>query len=718
VSEVENDAELTIERIFDTPPLEGAVARQTRYAPDASRIAYLKPAADDYERLDLWIFDRETARARTLVTASDLSTETVELSDQEKARRERTRTSAKGIVEYQWLPDGKRIVFPLDGVAHSVDVATGELRALTPTDRFVTHLKPSPNGRWLAFLSDSDLHVVELGTGEIRQITIDGSDAVSNGLADFIAQEEMHRYEGYWWSPDEEHIAFTRVDEGPIAPSQRYEINAGEITIHPQRYPYAGESNARVDLRVVEISSGRVADIPWQLTDEDYLARAWWLTGNELAILRQRRDQKTMELMSADLEGHTRKLLSEASATWLNLNDDFAYLASEDAFVWGSERSGQKQLYLHRTNGGRAKTLTPEDVQVSKLVDVDETRRVAFFQGWRGDPAQQHLFRVSLDTNDLVQLTSEVGCHDISVSPDRNSWLDEHSSVVRPPCVVLRRADGGQDVAIDANEMNEAHPYAPFMDSHCVPEFGQLEAEDGQTLHYRITRPPKASSEPQPAIVMVYGGPGVQRVRNQWPPPTHQFFARAGYVIMELDNRGSANRGHDFEAPIHRRLGEVEVRDQVAGARHLAALPDVDGDRIGVFGHSYGGYMAIMCLAKASSLFRCGVAVAPVTDWKLYDTHYTERYLERPQDNPDGYRASSVFPYLENLRGGLLLMHGMADDNVLFTHTTQLIRALQEQGTLFELMTYPGAKHGLGGRGVSVHRYRVIADFFERHLKR
>lgn len=711
-----NPGELTLERIFEDPPLAGRIAQQLRYAPDGRRIAYLRPADDDHERLDLWIYDLETRKASRAIDASTLSAQAVELSDTEKARRERRRTSASGVVEYEWLPDGSGIVFPLDGRAHLLRLDSGDLRTLTPADRFVTNLKMSPKGTWLTFLHERNLHVLEIATGRTLALTQDDEATVSNGLADFIAQEEMHRFDGYWWAPDERHIAYTRVDEASIPVTHRYEITAGEITVHPQRYPYAGGPNVRVELVVMALDTGKSFNVPWRREDEDYLARVWWPLATELMFLRQRRDQKDMELVATELDGNVRELIEEHSETWLNLHDDFAFVESLDAFVWSSERSGMRRLYLHRRDGTFDKPLTQFDGNVAKLLTVDEHNRTVFFQGWHRAAQEQHLFCVPLDgAADPKQLTHAAGWHEITIAPDCASFVDQHSSPDQPPGIVLRDIDGSETFAIDANEVGAQHPYHAFLARHAMPQFGRLEAEDGQALIYRITRPHAAGAHP--AIVVVYGGPGAQCARNSWAPLFHQFLVRRGYVVMELDNRGSSNRGPGFEAPIHGRLGDVEVRDQVRGVEHLAAQPYVDESRVGVFGHSYGGYMAIMCLARANAHFRCAAAVAPVSDWRLYDTHYTERYLGLPDENEDGYRASSLFPYLNAISGPLLLIHGMADDNVLFTHSTRLMQALQEQGTLFELMTYPGAKHSLAGRHVAAHRYHLIHDFFERHLK-
>ncbi|MCZ0943530.1 MAG: alpha/beta fold hydrolase, partial [Gammaproteobacteria bacterium] len=295
------------------------------------------------------------------------------------------------------------------------------------------------------------------------------------------------------------------------------------------------------------------------------------------------------------------------------------------------------------------------------------------------------------------------------------AWLFERASSLQSPSRIQFGRGDGKWHQLSETKIDSHHPYHPFVDEHVTPELGTLTAEDGQTLHYSLTRP-QSSTEPVPLIVFVYGGPGVQRVRNEWPPLPLQLFVQRGFGVLELDNRGSANRGRRFEAPIHRRLGQAEVCDQALGVEFAANLPWVDAGRIGVFGHSYGGYMALMCLAQVPQRFRAGVAVAPVTDWRLYDTHYTERYLGHPKDNAEGYEASSVLTHIDGIQGKLLLMHGMSDDNVVFTHSMRLMTALQEANIPFELMTYPGAKHSMQQKAVAIHRFNLILDFFERHL--
>ena len=283
------------------------------------------------------------------------------------------------------------------------------------------------------------------------------------------------------------------------------------------------------------------------------------------------------------------------------------------------------------------------------------------------------------------------------------------------PQLALVELEAGAASSIAGGAIDERAPYHRFGSQHCPSQLGELEAADGQKLHYRLTRPQHVQ-QPVPLIVHVYGGPGVQRVKHEWPPLSNQLFTQAGFGILELDNRGSSNRGPEFSAPIYRGLGEVEVEDQLVAAQFAQSLDWVDADRIGVYGHSYGGYMTLMCLAKAPATFKAGASIAPVADWHLYDTHYTERYLDTPKANPDGYRESGVIAHLDGLVGQLLLIHGMADDNVLFSNSTLLMHELQSRGKPFELMTYPGAKHALQEPQVAAHRFRLILDFFRRSL--
>jgi dipeptidyl-peptidase-4 len=712
---------LTLERLFASPGLSGPLPSQARYSPDGRRIAWLRPAEDDAERLDLWLRELDQAQNRCLVDARDLDSGRI-LSEEEKARRERLRIFAGGIVEFHWMADGRRLVFPIGGVLYRLDVLdpTAVPRALTDLELFVTDVQCAPAGDLVAFVHDRDLWIIE-GDGPARRLTQEGGGTRSMGLADFIAAEEMHRYAGYFFSPDGRRIAVLHTDEAPIPLSHRYEISGDGFSVHAQHYPYTGGPNAAVRLAVLDLDTDTLSWLDWGEGQYEYLARVAWRTdGRGLLLQRQPRDQRTLELVELSLDGSTRVLWREESPTWVNLGDDLRPLKNGHSVLWGTERDGPRRLHRIDLTTGASHPLSPSSGSILELVAVDESRGRVFVEANFDHPTQRHLYELPLDGGAPRRLTRDPGCHRTQLAPDFRSFLDRREGLDQPPCLDLRPLDGGEAIALVANDPGDpGHPYHPFLPGRAHAELGELTAADGQRLCFRLTRPPGAdATHPCPMILAVYGGPGVQRVQDAWTPLIHQYFVQRGWGVFELDNRGSSGRGRDFEAPIHRRLGQVEVEDQLIGMDYLRQLPWVDDARIAVFGHSYGGYMALMCLAQHPDRFRAAVSVAPVTDWMLYDTHYTERYLDHPDGNRAGYEASSVFAHLDGLAaapdGALLLMHGMADDNVLFTHTTRLMDALQMRGIRFELMTYPGAKHGLAGPQVSLHRFRVI----ETHLTR
>ncbi len=701
-------ARLTVERLFSNPPLTGTLPTEIRFAPGGDFVAYLKPAEEDRERLDLWRLDLAEGTHRLWIDASVLTDPDAILSDAEKAERERKRLFATGITTYAFSPDGNCLLIPAGGNGYLYDIGTADLRRFTPEDSRQTDFTFSPSGRYVSYVRNGNLYYYDREADREMAVTNDGGGLIRNGIADFIAQEEMHRFEGHWWSPDESAIAFTRTDESTVAVSQRYEIDADAIRVIEQRYPYAGETNADVSLLVHELAGDARHTVDYRHAPDDYLARVAW-AGKRLAVQVQSRNQQTLYL-DFHTPGVTGRdtVIEERSDTWINLHDNFRSLDG-DRFLWTSEREGNAQLYLY--SNGEPTRLTSGSGRVEKVLHADADRVV--FSGWAEDPTEQHAYTLSLAGGDPVRLTADAGWHDLSVDTATGRCIDRHTSLTSAGAVRIIDPTTGSTPLWP--EDGQADPYAEYLPAHVTPELGTLKAEDGQTLHYRLTRP-ASGGEAHPLIVYVYGGPGVHRVRNEWAPLLLQLFAGRGFGVLELDNRGSSSRGPAFEAPIYRHMGEAEVRDQIVGARFAQSLDWVDPERIGVFGHSYGGFMTLMCLSKAPDVFRAGVSVAPVSAWELYDTHYTERYLGTPQDNPEGYERSAVFPYLDGLRGRLLIMHGMADDNVLFTHTTRLIKALQSRCFPFEMMAYPGSKHALQERSVSIHRFNMILDFFERSL--
>ncbi len=727
---------LTVERLFAAPDLSGDSLRQPQLSPDGRLVAYLKGAADDRDRLDLWAYDIRRGEHRVLVDARALAPEKEVLSEEETARRERQRTSAlSGILEYAFSPDSRRILVPLAGDIYLYDLNAPPERAvqaLTRTASYETDAQFSPRGRYVSFIRDRNLIVVEVATGRETAITTEGGGTLSFGMAEFIAQEEMARDTGYWWSPDEARLAYARVEESVIPETERFEIQARSVQVVRQRYPFAGERNAEVSLFVTQLADpSRAVPVDLGSSSDIYLARVnFFPDSRHLAVQRQSRDQKTLDLLKVDADtGRGGILITERSNTWVPLHYELNFLEGRGQFIWASSRSGFQHLYLYADDGRMLRQLTHGermtvgDRGLPSIRGVDVRRGWVYFISPGDNPRERQFYRLHLDRDtEPRQLTSGAGWHAVTMSRDASVFLDTFSNTDTPPQLRLHRNDGRLLANLVPNTLQPGHPYFPYAADHAPTEFGTLDAADGQRLHYALIKPRNMQpGRRYPVIVNVYGGPGLQNVTNTWgggwQQPFHQVLAREGYIIFILDNRGSGQRGERFEGASYLRLGTVEVEDQLAGVRFLRTLPFVDGERIGVMGWSYGGYMALLTLLKGPDSFAAGVAGAAVTDWRLYDTHYTERFMSTPALNPQGYDNASVLTWAAQLQRPLLLIQGLADDNVLFTHSTALMKAFQEANRPFDLMVYPGGAHGLiRGRTDGPHVMNQIRLFFQRTL--
>jgi dipeptidyl-peptidase-4 len=718
--------DLTIEALHAEASLSGPSVRKPAFSPDGRLVTVLRGRAEDARMLDLWAYDVVTGDASVLVRAEALQAGAVALSEEEKNRRERQRIYDAGIIAYQWDERGERLLLPAGGDVYLYDLEDGSTQRLTQTpDAFETDARLSPDGRYVSFVRDDELFVHDIATGEARQVTRGAGGTIRNAVAEFVAQEELSRSTGYWWSDDGAFIAFTQIDEAPVAVVERLDFTeAGARTIR-QRYPFAGTDNVRIRLGITTPRGG----VPvWADLGDDtdmYLVDVVWHAGRP-HVLRLARDHQTLDLLAVDIEtGAAERVLRETSDTWLNVvagmrgERNGLYPLEDGGFLWLSERSGWRHVYRYDATGRLRNAVTAGEWPVTEIACVDEAAGVLWFTGWRRDATEQHLFRVSLAGGDSVRVTRRAGWHTAQFDNGCDAWIHTFSAVDQPPQTSVHGAgDGERRFWLLENALDGEHPYAPYLDSHLPWIFGHLEAADGQRLDYRYLRPADAiAAQPAPAVQLVYGGPGAQRVRNRWGALDAQLLADRGYVVFMLDNRGATNRGKAFEDVIFHRMGQPEVIDQAAGTRWLAAQPWVDGDRIGVRGWSYGGYMTLMMLAQRPDLYAAGVAGAPVTDWRSYDTAYTERYMGDPREVSDAYDAASVLTYIDGIRDdALLLMHGMADDNVVFQNSLDVMAALQRLGTRFELMTYPGEKHGFRQRQNRVHRDRTALRFLDRRL--
>ena len=709
------------QRIFESPDISGPRARGVQLSPDGKSVTYIKTRADDLTITDLWVADVAGGEPRMLLDGKKLAPPEKQLSEAEKARRERAGVSTRGVIGYAWDSLGKMILAPVEGDPWIYDIASRQARQITRSPGDEIDAKISPKGAYVSYVRDDNLYITPAVGGSERALTEGGTELKSWGTAEFIAQEEMKRFTGYWWSPDDRAIAMAFVDQSGVDIVERPEVNATGANVVPQRFPRPGRPNARVDLYIqplggprVQVDLGPEADI--------YLARVnWSKDAKVLYVQRESRDQRRLDLLAVDpTTGKSRVILSETDPHWVDLNDDFRPLA-DGTFLWTSERSGFVHIYLYGADGKLIRQVTAGDWPVARIEGLDEAKSTVIFSASLDTPIESRVYAVSWARPGKPQaLTKAGGLWGVTVATKGGAFVGTYTDPKTPPQTALYRSDGTLVRWIEENALKPGHPYWPYVGNLREPTFGTIKAADGQALHWSMRTP--AGFDPTkryPVIVSVYGGPSAQMVQKAWNPPEDQILIDAGYIMFELDNRGSANRSAAFKTTIDRKMGQLEVDDQIAGARYLQTLPFVDPARIGVTGWSYGGYMTLLLLTAPDTPFRAGVSGAPVTDWKLYDTHYTERYMGTPADNAAGYAASEVVSRLARLApGSLLIMHGMADDNVTFDHTTRVLFALQAAGTPFETMVYPGLRHRGGWTPTNrKHRALQTLEFFDRKLK-
>jgi len=716
-------SKLSIERMTKSPALAGSAPRAVTFSPDGARVTFLRPSAVDYKILDLWEYNLKDNKSRVLVASSSLTGGAEKLSQVERARRERMRITHSGIVSYSWSKDGQKLLFPLGGDLYQYALESTRVDRLTNSPAYETDSRFSPQGNYVSYIQDHNIHIVDVGSGKARQLTKSKSPTIKNGSAEFIAMEELDRDTGYWWSPNEKYIAFIQYDEAPVEMGQRYEVNRDDFRLLEERYPRAGTNNVTLKLGIMTVKTGRVKWVDIGEDPDIYLPRVQWVPDNSgVFFQRLNRTQKKLDLIFAEAKsGKITPVLTETSKYWVNLQHNLKFIQQGREFLWASERSGFNHLYRYRIDGSLMGQLTDGDWVVTKILQVDETAGEVFFSGHADGPIEHHLYKVKLSDHKVtrpLRLSKTGGWHKFSFPENGTDYINYYSDPMTPDQVSIQGGQGQFLAWIDENSLTEGHPYFPYLKDHIMPEFGSFQGPSGDDLHYRIYRPAgMAEGKKYPVVFALYGGPIAQLVRRAWGDPFHQILAQSGYVVFTLDNRGSNYRGTEFEGAIYRQMGKVEVEDQVAGAEFLKQFDFIDPDRIGVQGHSYGGYMALMSLFQAPDIFKVGVSSAPVTEWRLYDTAYTERYLGHPDENKVGYDNSSVFPYVKNLSGKLLLVHGMADDNVLFNNSSMLLDELQKNAQQFDFMAYPGQTHRIGSDKMRKrHFLTLIKNYFDKNL--
>jgi dipeptidyl-peptidase-4 len=713
---------LTVERIYSAPNLNGSIEHGIAWSPDGKRFAYFHSSGGKDAVTELWAMDAATGKSSVLVDAKLLES----LLEPPKQRATQATGLGRAVPQdYQWAAGGSALLFVSDTQLVWLDLKSMSPNRLVTGDTSIEDAKISPDAKWVSYVQDFNLWVVNVATKEKKQLTTGGSEELLKGKLDWLYPEELSSRTAYWWSPDSSHIAYYEMDERPVTKYPIYDMSTDIGAVENMRFPQAGEANPIVRVGIVPVNGGETR---WLDTGSDtnvYIARVNWTPDSKhIAIQRLNRGQTRLDLLMFDsASGTSTTILTDTDKYWLNLSDDLHFFADGQRFLWTSERSGYRHIYLYDITGKLLKQLTNGDWAVTGVegfgpqstngLVVDERHGYVYFLSNKNNAVESHLFRVSISDGSIAQVTRTHGVHAPEIAPDESAFLDTYSSANVPPKQELDRIDGTKIAMLAENNVPELADY------HLPPvEFMTVTADDGTILHASMIKPPDFDpARKYPVIIETYGGPEAQEVRDQWGGAFwSDIMAQKGYIIGSLDNRGSMGRGHAFETPIYHQFGKVELADQLAGVKYLKSLAYVDGTRIGIWGWSYGGYMTLTSLFHAPDVFKAGVAVAPVTDWRLYDTAYTERYMGTPQENEAGYRESSPAYFPQNLKGKLMVAHGTGDDNVHFANTALLLNHFIEAGKYPELLIFPGRGHPMSDRPAQLLLFNRIMQFFLDNL--
>jgi len=706
---------LTVDRIYSEPSLSGRLTKGIAWTPDSKQLSFFETKGAGKEaKNELWMMDVATGQRRALLSADKL--ESVLPADSEKA------TQATGLgrhapAEYQWAQGGGALLFQGATSLAWFDVKTQAARPLVSGKESIADPKISPDSRYVSFVRNHNLWLVSVADGKERALTQGGTEEIREGELDWVYPEELEILTAYWWAPDSSAIAYLEMDERKVAKYPLVDFSSPSGEADEERYPPAGGVNPIVRVFVAPVGGGEARAMDTGENTDTYIARVNWLTDSKhIAIQRLNRQQTVLALLVADAaSGEARTVLTEKDQYWINISNDLHFLKDGKRFLWSSERTGYRHLYLYDLEGKELAQLTKGEWEVTAVNAVDEAKGLVYFTGTAKSPLERHLYRVSLEGSAVSRLTIHNGTHGVNMAPDASAFVDTYSDSLTPPRQDLARADGSLLRVINENRVAELADY-----HLSALQFLLVKTHDGVQLNAMMIKPLDFdATRKYPVLVYTYGGPHGQVVVNQWTGSNflwHELMSQKGYIIFALDNRGATGRGHVFEEPIHYRLGAQELSDQRDGVAYLKSLPFVDASRIGIWGWSYGGHMTLHAMFEAPDDFKAGFAGGPVTDWHFYDSIYTERYLGLLPQNEEGYRSSSPIEKAAGLKGKLLIAHGTGDDNVHFANTLSLINKLIELGKYVEVMPFPGRGHGVSDLAAHKLLMNRVTQFFLDNL--
>jgi dipeptidyl-peptidase-4 len=708
--------ELTVDRIFRAPSLSGHLNPGLTWMPDGKRLSYVETVGTGKDaRRELWVEDAATGQRSVLVPADKWD---AALTNPAAANTQATGLGRHAPPLYQWAPSGEAILFQGANSLAWYDLKSQSSRVLVSGTQDLTDPKISPDGKLVSFIRSHNLWVVSTADGKEHALTLGGTEDIRKGELDWVYPEELDITTAYWWSPDSSSVAYLEMDQRKVSQFSllNFESYTGEAEL--QRYPVPSGTNPIVHIYVVSAEGGTPRLMDTGAETDIYLARVNWVPDSKrLAIQRLNREQNNLDLLLADASsGKTTTVLTEKDPYWINVSDDLRFLKDSKRFLWSSERTGYRHLYLYDLGGKQLAQLTKGDWEVTQVDAVDEAKGIIYSTATEKSPIERQLYRVSLDGSGFSRVTKEAGTHGIRFSPTTAAYVDTYSNAITPPRRDTYTADGSKLATLEEDKVPALAEY------HLSPvEFFTIKSHDGLTFNCSMIKPPHFDpSKKYPVLTFTYGGPHAQVVLNAWSRSAiflwHQMMAQKGYIIFSIDNRGSAGRGHIFEQPVHLHLGAQELSDQRDGAAWLREQPYVDPNRLGIWGWSYGGHMTLHAMFEAGDIYKVGFAGGPVTDWHFYDTIYTERYMGLLPKNEQNYKDSSPIKNASNLKGKLLIAHGTGDDNVHYSNTLSLIDDLIRDGKYVEVMAFPGRGHGVSDPPAQRILWERVTKFFTDNL--
>lgn len=729
MSAPQGQQELTIEDMFKPGSILGRGPENVEWSPDGTKVSFVQ-RDDTGEHGELYYVDVATGKTAVLVASGKLAALAPPISSIKNPMK-REAAQRYSIAAYHWAPDSKHLLFDAMGQLWLYSLDTGTSVQLTSSNEASADPKFSPGGDRISYIRQHNIYVRPVSGGGERQLTRDGNDELLNGEVDWVYEEELYSRSNYFWSPDGKQVVFLQMNEKAVPTYPITDFMPVHATVDQEKFPQPGDPNPDVRVGVVGTGGGKVkwianppgnGGLPLGNDPNILIPRFGWVRNGMIWVMVLNRVQDRMALYFVDVEsGKAELMMSEGTDAWIDMHPevDFKLLPDGETFLWTSWRDGHNHIYLYRFRkddplSGPAELvsqLTHGDWEVESIDGIDQKQGIVYFSANEGDWRQRNEFAVGLDGKDFHRISQQDGTHFTDFDPKNTKYyVDDYSALTTPPSASVCSVSGSCTSFWKPRSVQAYHLM--------TPKFVDFKAADGTTtLQGLILLPasgPMMANGKAPLILNPYGGPGAQTVRDAWIGPDlfDQVLVRQGFAVLHVDNRGMANRGKAFALPIKHHFGPVELADQIAATKQaLAQFPQLDANRIGFWGWSYGGYFTLYAL-EHSDMFKSGVSVAPVTNWRLYDSIYTERYMGLPAENEKGYHDSSTVNYAADLKGSLLEVHGTSDDNVHMQNTIQQIDALINAGKQFQLMLYPNKTHGIAGPAARDHLFHMIDNHF------